>query len=185
MHPVGALVFARLGSLGAHSCQSSEFTLIQPERHLAEILCLELPIQRADLRTLPLLARQTPLGVERHYPLPIPAGAGTTYLLRLEGGVADDDHRRASSKRNALDQLRCQVCLRVVLASEDGTMFLGIKRKPIRNTQAIGGQQQSEDEAVFTAAVELLLVAAGLLGAFLGVAARVGVLRVLALLTVH
>lgn len=64
-------------------------------------------------------------------------------------------------------------------------MLLGIKREPIRNTQAVGGQQQSEDKAVFRAAVELLLVAIGLAGAFLGIAARVGVLRVLALLTMH
>jgi len=64
-------------------------------------------------------------------------------------------------------------------------MLLGIEGEPIRDTQAVGGQQQGKDEAVLTAAVELLLVAVGLRRAFLGVAARVGVLGVLALLTMH
>src|SRR5437868_4178438 len=61
---------------------------------------------------------------------------------------------------------------------------LGIERQPIRDTNAAGRQQQGEDKAMTTAAVNLVLAALGLLGTRLRVAAGEGVLGVLALLAV-
>jgi hypothetical protein len=74
--------------------------------------------------------------------------------------------------------------LREVLPAELLAVLLGIEREPMRDTKAVGTQQQGKDEAMPTAAVVLLLMAVGLPRPLAGVAAGGGILGVLALLAV-
>src|SRR5262249_55124647 len=138
-------------------------------------------IQRAYVRTR-RLAGQTPLRVERHHPRPAAAGAGLADLLGLAGRVPPHHYPAARRNGNAINQLRPQRGLREGLRRAQDAELLGVEGQPVRDTNPTGCQQQSEDEAMTTAALDGLLLTVGLLGTLLGVAAREGGWAVLPLL---
>src|SRR5262249_20338074 len=93
-------------------------------------------------------------------------------------------HRAVLGNSNGVNQLRRQVSLRAVLPTAREAILFGIEGEVIRDTKAVGRQQQGKDEAVATFAVDLLLLAAGLGRTFLAVAGGEGGAGALALVGV-